>query len=90
MAASAEVLAGSVSLIWEIRICAAGLLSDLGLDAGVGAELGVWRGTYSVHLLSSLPRLTTLHMIDCWDVVDVYQDTNSQVTAHAAAIEAPH
>ena len=42
------------------------LLRDLGLDR-VGAELGVWKGSYSRRLLSELPDLT-LHLVDSWAV----------------------
>ena len=46
------------------------LLRDLGLDR-VGAELGVWKGSYSRRLLSELPDLT-LHLVDSWEPVDIF------------------
>jgi len=48
------------------------LLNDLGL-LGEGAEIGVYRGEYSHHLLSTwLGR--RLHLIDPWTSLDNYQD----------------
>ena len=64
------------------------LLRGLGLDRGSGAELGVWRGKFSAHLLRSLPDLETLYLVDAWDVVDIYQSKEAQDDAFAVAAAA--
>ena len=62
------------------------LLRDLGLDR-VGAELGVWKGSYSRRLLSELPDLT-LHLVDSWEPVDIYQSADKQDDAYAETLQA--
>lgn len=50
----------------------------------IGAEVGVWRGKCSRHLLASLP-LLTLHMIDRWappGEEDSYYTSGSEIARH--------
>ena len=58
----------------------------LGADRG-GAELGVWKGSYSRRLLSELPDLT-LHLVDSWEPVDIYQSADKQNDAYAETLTA--
>lgn len=54
----------------------------------IGAEVGVWRGKCSRHLLASLP-LLTLHMIDRWappDEEDSYYTSGSEIARHGEHI----
>ena len=48
-----------------------GLLADLGLAHGAWAELGVLQGAFSRLLLASSN--ATLHLVDLWAEVDIYQ-----------------
>ena len=60
------------------------LLGELGLGDS-GAELGVWKGSFSRRLLGELPRLR-LNLVDIWAPVDIYTDGTAQDAAFAEAV----
>jgi len=41
----------------------------------IGAEIGVWRGTFTLNLLRGLPGIKTYHCVDIWKHYDGHTET---------------